>query len=103
DLFTTSLYVFTPKGDLLNFPKGSTVIDFAYRIHTEVGNRCSGARFNGHLVSLKYILRSGDTVEIITTQQQSPSRDWLKWVKTPRAKGKIRNWLTVHERHRSVV
>ncbi len=103
DLFTTSLYVFTPKGDLLNFPKGSTVIDFAYRIHTEVGNRCSGARVNGQLVSLKYILRSGDTVEIITTQQQSPSRDWLKWVKTPRAKAKIRAWLKAQQRDRSVV
>jgi GTP pyrophosphokinase len=103
DLFTTSLYVFTPKGDLLNFPKGSTVIDFAYRIHTEVGNRCSGARVNGQLVSLKYILRSGDTVEIITTQQQSPSREWLKWVKTPRAKAKIRAWLKAQQRDRSVL
>src|SRR5678815_1064648 len=102
DLFTTSLYVFTPKGDLLNFPKGSTVIDFAYRIHTEVGNRCSGARVNGQLVSLKYILRSGDTVEIITTPQQVPSRDWLKLVKTPRAKSKIRNWLKSQQRERSV-
>ena len=103
DLFSTSMYVFTPKGDLLNFPKGSTVIDFAYRIHTEVGHRCSGARVNGQLVSLKYILRSGDTVEIITTQQQSPTRDWLKWVKTPRAKAKIRNWLKMQQRERSVL
>jgi GTP pyrophosphokinase len=103
DLFTTSMYVFTPKGDLLNFPKGSTVIDFAYRIHTEVGHHCSGARVNGQLVSLKYILRSGDTVEIITTQQQVPTRDWLKWVKTPRAKSKIRNWLKAQQRERSVL
>jgi GTP diphosphokinase / guanosine-3',5'-bis(diphosphate) 3'-diphosphatase len=103
DLFSTSMYVFTPKGDLLNFPKGSTVIDFAYRIHSEVGHRCSGARVNGQLVSLKYILRSGDTVEIITTQQQSPTRDWLKWVKTPRAKTKIRNWLKAQQRERSVL
>jgi GTP pyrophosphokinase len=102
DLFPTELYVFTPKGDLLNFPKGSTVIDFAYRIHSEVGHHCSGARVNGQLVSLKYILRSGDTVEIITTQQQVPSRDWLKWVKTPRAKSKIRNWLKSQQRERSV-
>src|SRR5919109_3803734 len=102
DLFSTELYVFTPKGDLLNFPKGSTVIDFAYRIHSEVGHHCSGARVNGQLVSLKYILRSGDTVEIITTQQQVPSRDWLKWVKTPRAKSKIRNWLKSQQRERSV-
>jgi len=103
DLFSTSMYVFTPKGDLLNFPKGSTVIDFAYRIHTEVGQHCSGARVNGQLVSLRYILRSGDTVEIITTQQQAPTRDWLKWVKTPRAKTKIRNWLRSQQFQRSVV
>jgi guanosine-3',5'-bis(diphosphate) 3'-pyrophosphohydrolase len=103
DLFSTTMYVFTPKGDLLNFPKGSTVIDFAYRIHSEIGHHCSGARVNGQLVSLKYILRSGDTVEIITTQQQTPTRDWLKWVKTPRAKSKIRNWLKTQQRDRSVV
>jgi GTP pyrophosphokinase len=103
DLFSTSMYVFTPKGDLLNFPKGSTVIDFAYRIHSEIGHRCSGARVNGQLVSLKYILRSGDTVEIITTPQQVPTRDWLKWVKTPRAKSKIRNWLKAQQRERSVL
>jgi GTP diphosphokinase / guanosine-3',5'-bis(diphosphate) 3'-diphosphatase len=103
DLFSTSIYVFTPKGDLLNFSKGSTVIDFAYRIHSEVGHHCSGARVNGQLVSLKYILRSGDMVEIITTQLQTPSRDWLKWVKTPRAKSKIRNWLKTQQRDRSVV
>ncbi len=102
DLFATELYVFTPKGDLLNFPKGSTVIDFAYRIHSEVGHHCSGARINGQLVSLKYILRSGDTVEIITTQQQAPSRDWLKWAKTPRAKSKIRNLLKLQQSQRSV-
>jgi guanosine-3',5'-bis(diphosphate) 3'-pyrophosphohydrolase len=103
DLFSAGMYVFTPKGDLLSFPKGSTVIDFAYRIHSEVGHHCSGARINGQLVSLKYILRSGDTVEIITTQQQTPTRDWLKWVKTPRAKSKIRNWLKSQQRERSVV
>jgi GTP diphosphokinase / guanosine-3',5'-bis(diphosphate) 3'-diphosphatase len=102
DLFSTELYVFTPKGDLLNFPKGSTVVDFAYRIHSEVGHHCSGARVNGQLVSLKYILRSGDTAEILTTPQQSPSRDWLKFVKTPRAKSKIRNWLKAQQRERSV-
>ena len=102
DLFSTELYVFTPKGDLLNFPKGSTVIDFAYRIHSEVGHHCSGARVNGQLVALKYLLRSGDTVEILTTPQQAPSRDWLKLVKTPRAKSKIRNWLKSQQRERSV-
>src|SRR5690242_10841729 len=103
DLFSTELYVVTPRGDLLNFPKGSTVIDFAYRIHSDVGHHCSGARINGQLVSLKYILRSGDTVEIITTPQQAPSREWLKWVKTSRAKTKIRNWLKSQQRQRSLV
>jgi GTP diphosphokinase / guanosine-3',5'-bis(diphosphate) 3'-diphosphatase len=103
DLYSTELYVFTPKGDLLNFPQGSTVIDFAYRIHSDVGLHCSGARVNGQLVSLKYILRNGDTVEIITTPQQVPNRDWLKWVKTPRAKSKIRNWLKSQQRERSVM
>ena len=103
DLFSTGMYVFTPKGDLLDFPKGSTVIDFAYRIHSEVGNHCSGARVNGQLVSLRYILRGGDTVEIITTEQQSPSREWLKWAKTPRAKSKIRAWLKAQQRARSVM
>lgn len=102
DLFSEEVYVFTPKGDLLNFPKGATVIDFAYRIHTEVGHHCSGARVNGLLVSLKYILRSGDTVEIITTHQQTPSRDWLKVVKTSRAKSQIRNWIKKQQRERSV-
>jgi GTP diphosphokinase / guanosine-3',5'-bis(diphosphate) 3'-diphosphatase len=102
DLFADEVYVFTPKGDLLSFPKGSTVIDFAYRIHSEVGQHCSGARVNGQLVPLKYILRSGDTVEIITTHQQTPSRDWLKLVKTSRAKSRIRNWMKSQQRERSV-
>jgi len=102
DLFITEIYAFTPNGDLLNFPKGSTVIDFAYRIHSDIGHHCTGARVNGQLVSLKYILRSGDTVEIITTPQQVPSRDWLKLVKTPRAKSKIRDWLKSQQREKSV-
>ncbi|HEX9880722.1 MAG TPA: RelA/SpoT family protein, partial [Candidatus Binatia bacterium] len=102
DLFPDEVYVFTPKGDLLSFPKGATVIDFAYRIHSDIGNRCSGARVNGQLVSLRYILRSGDTVEIIRTHQQTPSRDWLKLVKTARAKSRIRNWIKAEQRERSV-
>jgi GTP diphosphokinase / guanosine-3',5'-bis(diphosphate) 3'-diphosphatase len=102
DLFADEVYVFTPKGDLLNFPKGTTVIDFAYRIHSEVGHHCSGARINGQLVPLRYMLRSGDTVEIITMHQQTPSRDWLKLAKTPRAKSHIRNWLKKQQRERSV-
>jgi GTP pyrophosphokinase len=102
DLFPDEVYVFTPKGDLWNFPKGATVIDFAYRIHSDIGHHCSGARANGQLVPLRYILRSGDVVEIITTNQQAPSRDWLKLVKTPRAKSRIRNWIKAQQKDRSV-
>ncbi|MFQ5916912.1 MAG: RelA/SpoT family protein, partial [Candidatus Binatia bacterium] len=102
DLFPDEVYVFTPKGDLWNFPKGATVIDFAYRIHSDIGHHCSGARVNGQLVPLRYILRSGDVVEIITTNQQAPSRDWLKLVKTPRAKSRIRNWMKAQQKERSV-
>ena len=102
DLFSDEVYVFTPKGDLFSFPKGATVIDFAYRIHSEVGHHCSGARVNGQLVPLRYLLRSGDTVEIIRMHQQTPSRDWLKLAKTPRAKSHIRNWLKKQQRERSV-
>lgn len=102
DLFPDEVYGFTPKGDLWNFPKGATVIDFAYRIHTDIGHHCTGARVNGQLVPLRYIMRSGDTVEIITTHQQSPSRDWLKLVKTPRAKSRIRNWIKAQQKERSL-
>ncbi len=102
DLFPHEVYAFTPNGDLQSFPKGATVIDFAYRIHSDIGQHCSGARVNGRLVPFKYILRSGDTVEIITTQEQTPSRDWLKMVKTPRARSRIRAWMALQQRERSV-
>lgn len=102
DLFSDEVFVFTPKGDLLSFPEGSTVIDFAYRIHSEVGQHCAGARVNGRLVPFRYVLRSGDTVEIITTASQTPSKDWLNFVKTSRAKAKIRNWIKHQQRTRSV-
>jgi len=102
DLFSEEVYVFTPKGDLLNFPEGSSVIDFAYRVHSEVGHHCAGARVNGRMVPLRYRLRSGDTVEIITTATQTPSKDWLGFVKTSRAKQKIRNWIRYQQRTRSV-
>jgi guanosine-3',5'-bis(diphosphate) 3'-pyrophosphohydrolase len=102
DLFSDEVFVFTPNGDLLNFPEGATVVDFAYRIHSEVGHHCSGARVNGRLVPLRYRLRSGDTVEIITTAHQTPSKDWLDVVKTSRAKQKIRNWIKFQQRTRSV-
>ena len=102
DLFSDEVFVFTPQGDLLNFPEGASVIDFAYRIHSEVGAHCAGARVNGRMVPLRYHLRSCDTVEIITTATQTPSKDWLNFVKTSRAKVKIRNWIKFQQRTRSV-
>ena len=102
DLFSDEVFVFTPKGDLLNFPEGATVVDFAYRIHSEVGHHCAGARVNGRLVPLRYRLRNGDTVEIVTTASQTPSKDWLKFVKTSRAKSRIRNWIKYQQHTRSV-
>jgi GTP pyrophosphokinase len=102
DLFTEEVYVFTPKGALYNFPQGASVIDFAYRIHSEVGNHCTGARANGRLVPLRYQLQNGDTIEIITTPQQTPSKDWLKIVKTSKAQARIRQWIKSQQRERSV-
>jgi guanosine-3',5'-bis(diphosphate) 3'-pyrophosphohydrolase len=102
DLFTEEVFVFTPKGDLLNFPVGATVIDFAYRIHSEVGQHCAGARVNGRIVPLRYQLQSGDTVEIVTTTNQAPSKDWLKLVKTSRAKARIRAYVKAQQSSRSV-
>lgn len=90
DLYEDEVYVFSPKGDLFKFPKGATVLDFAYTIHSKVGNACTGARINGRLVNLKERLRSGDSIEIITSNNQRPKRDWLNIVKTSRAKSKIR-------------
>ncbi len=102
DLFTDEVFVFTPKGDLLNFPLGATVIDFAYRIHSEVGHHCTGARVNNRIVPLRYQLESGDTIEIVTTSSQTPSKDWLKLVKTSRAKARIRAWIKSQQSARSI-
>jgi GTP pyrophosphokinase len=102
DLFPDEVYVFTPKGDVKSLPEGSTPIDFAYAVHTEVGNRCVGAKVNGKLVPLRYTLRQGDIVEIITSPSQHPSRDWLKIVKSSRARTKINQWLKIEERARSL-
>jgi len=97
DLFQDRVYVFTPKGDIIDLPAGSTSIDFAYHVHTEVGHRCRGARVNGKLVSLNHQLNNGDQVEIITAKRGGPSRDWLNpnlnYVKTSRARSKIRRWF----------
>jgi len=102
DLFPEEVYVFTPKGDVKNFPKGSTPIDFAYSIHSDVGHRCVGAKVNGKLVPLKYELRNGDIVEVITAPHHTPSKDWLKIVKSSRARNRIRAWIKTEERKRSI-
>jgi GTP pyrophosphokinase len=102
DLFHDVVYVFTPKGAVKELPLGSTPLDFAFTIHTEVGNHCVGAKVNGKIVPLKHQLRSGDTVEILTSQTQVPHKDWLKFVRTSRAKTKIKHWLKLEEQKRSV-
>ncbi len=102
DLFPDEVFVFTPAGEVKSFPRGSTPVDFAYSIHSEVGNHCKGAKVNGRIVPLKYELHNGDRVEIITHPQAHPSKDWLKIVKTSRAKTKIRQWIKIQEREQSV-
>jgi len=102
DLFPDEVYVFTPKGDVKALPEGSTPIDFAYAVHTEVGHHCAGAKVNGKLVPLRYALRQGDIVEIITSPTQRPSRDWLKIITSSRARSKVNQWLKVEERARSL-
>jgi GTP diphosphokinase / guanosine-3',5'-bis(diphosphate) 3'-diphosphatase len=101
DLFTDEVFVFTPKGDVRSLPLGSTPIDFAYAIHTEVGKRCMGARVNGAQVPLKTQLRNGDTVEIITSKNQRPSPGWLDMVASSRARNKIRAFLRAEQREQS--
>jgi len=103
DLFPDSVYVFTPKGEVKEFPKGATPVDFAYSIHSEVGEKCSGARVNGRMVPLRYQLKNGDIVEIITSSRQHPHNDWLDFVKSSRAKTKIRHWIKTQERDESIV
>jgi GTP pyrophosphokinase len=102
DLFPDEVYVFTPRGDVKPFPKGATPIDFAFAVHTDVGLRCVGAKVNGRLVPLRTELQNGDIVEVLTSPNHTPSRDWLKIVKTPRARAKIRQWIKNEERARSV-
>ena len=102
DLFSNEVYVFSPKGDVVALAAGSSPIDFAYHIHSELGHRCTGARANGQQVPLNYRLRNGDTVEIITSQAQTPHRDWLNIVQSSKAKQRIRAWLKNEERNRSI-
>jgi len=102
DLFSDEVYVFTPQGDLLAFPVGATIVDFAYRIHSDVGHHCAGARVDGRIVPLRHQLQSGDVVEVVTTPSQVPSREWLKFVKTSRARARVRSWLRGQQNARSV-
>jgi len=103
ELIADVVYVFTPDGDLKELPTGATPIDFAYSIHTEVGNKSTRANVNGKLVPLNHQLKTGDTVEIVTSKDQHPNRDWLKFVVTSGAKTKIRNWLRTEERKQSEI
>ncbi|MBA4386128.1 MAG: (p)ppGpp synthetase [Anaerolinea sp.] len=106
DVFQDRVYVFTPRGDIIDLPSGSTPIDFAYHVHTEIGNRCRGAKINGKLVNLEYTLKTGDQVEILAAKQGGPSRDWLNsnlgLVKTQRARSKIRAWFKHQNREQNL-
>ncbi len=106
DVFQDRVYVFTPDGDIIDLPAGSTPIDFAYHIHTDVGHRCRGARVNGKLVPLSHELKTGEQVEILTTKRGGPSRDWLNanlgLVKTQRAKSKMRTWFRKQDREQNI-
>jgi len=106
DVFEDRVYVFTPRGDIIDLPVGSTPIDFAYHVHTDIGHRCRGAKVNDKLVSLDYVLKTGDVVEILTAKRGGPSRDWLNpnlnLVKTQRAKSKIRYWFKRQEREQNI-
>ncbi|MBT9155512.1 MAG: GTP pyrophosphokinase [Firmicutes bacterium] len=103
DLFTDEVFVFTPKGDVLDLPVGSVPLDFAYRVHTDVGHRCVGAKVNGRMVPLTHELKTGDIVEIITSKQTNgPSRDWMKLVRTPQARSKIRQWFRKEQKAENI-
>lgn len=102
DLYPQDVYTFTPKGKVIELPRGSTPIDFAYAIHTDVGHACTGAKVNGRIVSLRYQMKNGDVVEVITQPGSHPSRDWLKFVVTARARNRIKKYLTESERLRSI-
>jgi GTP pyrophosphokinase len=102
DLFPDEVYVFSPRGEVKTLPRGATPVDFAYLIHTEVGNQCTGAKVNGRMVPLPHKLKTGDIVEIITSKNHHPSKDWLNFVKTVKARSKIRHWIKIQEKERSL-
>jgi GTP pyrophosphokinase len=102
DLFPDEVYVFTPRGEVKTLPRGATPVDFAYLIHTEVGGQCTGAKVNGRMVPLPHVLKTGDIVEIVTSKNHHPSKDWLNFVKTVKARSKIRHWIKVQETERSL-
>ncbi len=102
DLFPEEVYVFTPNGDVKELPQGSCPVDFAYAVHTDVGNQCVGARINGKLCPIKTKLKNGDIVEVLTSAHQTPSKDWLTFVKTSKARNKIRHWVKTEQRERSI-
>ncbi len=102
DLFPDEVYIFTPNGEIKSLPRGATPVDFAYLIHTEIGNQCTGAKVNGRMVPLKYNLNTSDIVEIITSKNHHPSKDWLNFVKTVKARSRIRQWIKSQEKERSM-
>jgi GTP diphosphokinase / guanosine-3',5'-bis(diphosphate) 3'-diphosphatase len=102
DLAPAEVYAFTPKGRVLELPRGATPVDFAYMIHTEVGHQCVGAKINGQMVSLRHEIQTGDVVEILTQKGHHPSRDWLSFVKSSSAKSKIRHWINEQEREEAM-
>jgi GTP pyrophosphokinase len=101
DLYPEEVYTFSPKGRVVVLPRGATPIDFAYAIHTEVGHQCVGAKVNGQMVPLRHRLANGDVVEILTQKGHAPSRDWLNYVRTSRARSKVRQWINLHERNQA--
>jgi GTP pyrophosphokinase len=102
DLYPDEVYCFTPQGEVRSFPRGATPIDFAYSIHTQVGHTCVGARINGKIQPLRTALKNGDIVEILTAPNHEPSQDWLAFTHTPRARAKLRQWLNIDRRNRSI-
>jgi len=101
DLYPEEVYTFTPKGRVVVLPRGATPVDFAYAVHTEVGHQCAGAKVNGEMVPLRHALANGDVVEIVAQKGHTPSRDWLSFVHTSRARSKIRQWINLHEREQA--